>query len=431
MRLLSQPHGRGERLVLQARESHWAVLRGLLPFVWPKRRPDLRAQVVAAFIVLLLAKVVTVAVPVVYKLAIDTLAGETARSSETAATLIVLGATGLIVAYAVGRVLMVVFNQIRDLFFTKVGQNAVRQLNNRTFAHLHKLSLRFHLERRTGGLSRVLERAARAIELIVRMGILNVLPTALELIFVCALLGYYFNWVYVAIVLVTVAAYMLFTLAASEWRMAIRREMNDSDTEANTKAIDSLLNYETVKYFGNEGLEKRRFDSSLARYEQAAIRTYYSLGLLNSGQSVIFTLGMTGVMLLAANGIANGTHTIGDFVMVNALMIQLYMPLNFMGMVYREIKQGLVDIETMFAILGQKPEVVDKPNAAPLSVKEGAIRFENVSFAYDVERPIPLTIKSCNGFLKLCPLPRSTLHSRRCKRPTRSTTLSWLRAASN
>ncbi|MCB1515131.1 MAG: ABC transporter ATP-binding protein/permease, partial [Hyphomicrobiaceae bacterium] len=228
----------------------------------------------------------------------------------------------------------------------------------------------------------------RGVELIIRMGLLQLAPTILELALVCAVLLYYFNWIYVAVVLLTVAAYMWFTFAASEWRIAIRREMNESDNDANTKAIDSLLNFETVKYFGNEAMESRRFDSAMARYEQAAIRTYYSLGVLNSGQSLIFTIGMTIVMWLAARGVMEGTHTVGDFVMINAMMIQLYMPLNFMGMVYREIKQGLVDLETMFALLDEHPEVEDKPGAPALAVTRGNIRFDKVSFAYDPERQI-------------------------------------------
>jgi ABC-type transport system involved in Fe-S cluster assembly fused permease/ATPase subunit len=372
---------------INGRADHWTVFKGLVPFVWPHGRPDLRMQVVAAFVVLVFAKLVTISVPIVFKKATDWLTENAPGANEPAGTLALI-ATALIVAYGTGRVLMMVLNQIRDLFFTKVGQHAVRQLNNRTFEHLHRLSLRFHLERRTGGLSRVIERAARAIELIIRMGLLQLMPTILELVLVCAVLLYFFNWIYVVIVLATVAAYMWFTFAASEWRIAIRREMNESDNDANTKAIDSLLNFETVKYFGNEAMESRRFDSAMARYEQAAIKTYYSLGVLNSGQSLIFTIGMTIVMWLAARGVMHGTHTVGDFVMINAIMIQLYMPLNFMGMVYREIKQGLVDLETMFALLQEHPEVEDKPGAVALKVGKGDILFENVSFAYDPERQI-------------------------------------------
>lgn len=371
-----------------SRAEHWIVLRGLLPFVWPEGRPDLRARVVLAFAVLLVAKLVTVAVPIFYKNATDQLAAQIGVTSITTGQGLALGVGALILAYGTGRVLMMVLNQIRDVIFTEVGQNAVRQLNNRTFAHLHRLSLRFHLERRTGGLSRIIERAIRAIELIIRMGILNVVPTLLELMLVCGILFYFFDWRYVVIVLAMVAVYISFTFAASERRMIIRREMNESDTDANTKAIDSLLNFETVKYFGNEELEARRFDGAMARYERAAIKTYQSLGILNSGQSLIFTTGLTACMLLAARGVVVGYHTIGEFVMINALMIQLYIPLNFMGMVYREIKQGLVDLENMFALLQVAPEIKDKPGAKPLIVSKGDIRFENVSFAYEPERQI-------------------------------------------
>ena len=381
--------GRSDPLNLANRADHWAVFRGLLPLVWPAGRPDLRMRVVAAFGVLLIAKLVTVAVPIFFKEATDWL---TAHQPVAGVAAVVQGlgftAAALILAYGIGRVLMMVLNQVRDLFFTKVGQFAVRELNTRTFRHLHRLSLRFHLERRTGGLSRVIERGTRGIELIIRMGILNVVPTAIELVLICILMMYYFNWVYVLIVLATVGAYLWFTFVASEWRITIRREMNDSDTEANTKAIDSLLNFETVKYFGNEDMEARRFDGAMARYEQAAVKTYHSLGVLNSGQAFVFSIGMTVAMLYAAAGVLDGRHTVGDFVMINAVLIQLYMPLNFMGMVYREIKQGLVDLETMFSLLSQNPEIEDSPGAKPLAIAQGTIRFETVSFSYDPERQI-------------------------------------------
>jgi len=377
-----------EAPLVAGRTDHWTVIRGLLPFVWPHGRPDLRLRVVMAFAVLLLAKLVTVAVPIFYKNATDQLAAQIGVTTITTGQGLALGVGALILAYGTGRVLMMVLTQIRDVIFTEVGQHAVRELNNRTFAHLHRLSLRFHLERHTGGLSRVIERATRAIELIIRMGVLNVVPTALELMLVCGILFYFFDWRFVLIVLVMVAVYLLYTFAASERRMIIRREMNESDTDANTKAIDSLLNFETVKYFGNEELEAKRFDGALARYERAAIRTYRSLGLLNSGQSLIFTTSMTACMLLAAQGVIAGTHTIGEFVMINALMIQLYMPLNLMGTVYREIKQGLVDLETMFALLQVNPEIEDKPGAKPLTVTKGEISFDDVSFAYEADRQI-------------------------------------------
>jgi len=377
------PSDEREEEHLGARTSHWEALSGLLPLIWPANRPDLRLRVVLAFGVLLLAKLITVAVPIFYKDATDLLTESAGSAAANPGQGITVGILMLILAYGLARVLVTVLTQIRDVIFTEVGQNAVRQLNNRTFEHLHRLSLRFHLERRTGGLSRVIERATRGVDLIIRMGILNVVPTALELLLVCGMLLYYFDWRYVAIIFATVAVYMWFTFAASERRIAIRREMNDSDTEANTKAIDSLLNFETVKYFGNEELEARRFDASMARYERAAIMTFRSLGVLNTGQMLIFTAGMTACMLLAARGIVTGTQTIGEFVMINALLIQLYMPLNFMGMVYREIKQGLVDLESMFALLGECPEVKDRPGARPLAVPRGEIRFDHVNFAYD------------------------------------------------
>jgi len=248
--------------------------------------------------------------------------------------------------------------------------------------------LRFHLERRTGGLNRVIERGVTGVDTIVRMAVLNSIPTAVELLMISGLVAYYFGWIYVLVVLATVGLYVAFTFWASERRIAIRRDMNDSDTEAHAKAVDSLLNYETVKYFGNEAHEGRRFDSSMARYEQAAIRTYTSLGVLNTGQAVIFTVGTVVCMLLAARDVASGALTIGGFVMINAILMQLYLPLNFMGMVYREIKQGLIDIETMFALLHEPPEIVDRPGAKPLRVTKGEIKFENVSFAYDPERQI-------------------------------------------
>lgn len=301
-------------LGLASNADHWTVFKGLLPFVWPAGRPDLRFNVALAFVMLVLAKLVTISIPVIFKYTTDWLTADAPTPNTLGAGQLALGASLLILAYGVARVVSMGLNQVRDVLFTKVGQHAVRSLNNRTFEHLHKLSLRFHLERRTGGLSRVIERGTRGVDLIMRMGILQLAPTALELILVCVLLTYFFNFGYVIILLVTIVAYMWFTFAASEKRIAIRREMNDSDTDANTKAIDSLLNFETVKYFGNEQVEARRFDGAMARYEIAAVKTYASLGTLNTGQALIFTVGMTVVMWLAARGVIAGTHTLGDFV---------------------------------------------------------------------------------------------------------------------
>ena len=376
--------------MLTARSEHGGVLKGLLPFVWPEGRPDLRWRVAIAGVALVLGKLVTVATPLAYKAAVDWLTEATAatRGAPSAGMVLTVVPVMLIVAYGASRIIMMALNQVRDVLFTRVAQHAVRQLTNRTFRHLHTLSLRFHLERRTGAISRVIERATEAIDTIIRMGILTTVPTILEFVLVCGMLVWYCGFSYVAVVMIMVTLYMWFTMRASEWRMDIRREMNESDRDASSKAVDSLLNYETVKYFGNEEMEARRFDSSMARYEAATVRTYYSLGILNSGQAVIFTVGLTLCMLLSAYGILQGTQTIGDFVLVNSLLIQLYVPLNFMGMVYREIKQGLVDLETMFALLEANPEIKDRPGAVPLQVKQGEIRFEAVQFHYEPNRPI-------------------------------------------
>ena len=383
------PQTRSDAL-LAARTGHLAVLRELAPYVWPADRPDLRRRVIFALLALIVAKAVTLAVPIAYKMVVDLLTGQADPGEIAGLSAIGLAAVPavLIIAYGLGRVLMVVFAQFRDILFTVVAQNAVRALANRTFRHLHALSMRFHLERRTGGLNRVIERGVTGVDTIMRMAVLNSIPTAVELLMICGLVAYYFGWIYVVTVAATVVLYVWFTFWASERRIAIRRVMNESDTEAHSKAVDSLLNYETVKYFGNEGHEARRFDSSMARYEQAAIRTYTSLGLLNSGQAVVFTVGVVACMLLAARDVSNGVLTIGDFVMINAILMQLYLPLNFMGMVYREIKQGLIDIETMFALLHEPAEIVDRPGAKPLRVDRGKIEFKNVSFAYDPERVV-------------------------------------------
>jgi ATP-binding cassette subfamily B protein len=372
---------------MQARTGHLTVLRELAPYVWPKGRPDLRRRVVFAMLALIVAKLITLAVPIAYKQVVDLLTGDASGKEISAVGLAAIPAF-LIIAYGVGRVMMVVFAQFRDVWFTVVAQHAVRALANRTFRHLHELSLRFHLERRTGGLNRVIERGVTGVDTIVRMAVLNSIPTAVELLMISGLVAYYFGWIYVVVVLATVVLYVVYTFWASERRIIIRRDMNESDTEAHAKAVDSLLNYETVKYFGNEEHESRRFDASMARYEKAAIRTYTSLGVLNTGQAVIFTAGMVICMLLAARDVEAGALTVGGFVMINAILMQLYLPLNFMGMVYREIKQGLIDIETMFALLHEKPEIVDRRGATPLDARRGEISFRNVNFAYDPERAI-------------------------------------------
>ena len=362
----------------------------LWPYIWPSDRRDLKLRVAIAMLLLLLAKFATIAVPFTFKWATDALAGQggTADSSSSWLTWVIAAPILMTIAYGGMRVTMAVVTQMRDGVFANVSMHAVRRLAFMVFEHMHLLSLRFHLERKTGGLTRVLERGRNAIETIVRMVLLQAAPTIIELSMVVAVLLYQFDWRYVAVILATVICYTAYTYLATEWRIGIRRRMNDSDTDANVKAIDSLLNYETVKYFVAEEREAKRYDRSMARYEDASVQAYVSLAVLNAGQATIFTIGLGICMVMCAMGIQDGRNTVGDFVMINAMMIQLYQPLNFMGMVYREIKQAVIDIETMFAILARKPEIEDRPGALPLAVKRGAISFENVSFAYEPARPI-------------------------------------------
>ncbi len=380
----------GERAGKQENGALIKTLVDLWPFVWPGDRRDLQLRVMGSLALLVVGKLATLAVPFTFKWATDALTGQGSAPAQPASWLVWVFAAPLVmtVAYGLMRILMAVFTQVRDGLFAKVAMNAVRKLAHLTFVHMHQLSLRFHLERKTGGLTRVLERGRTGIEIIVRMLILQLMPTVIELALIVGVLLYQFDWRYVLVTLVTVAVYMYFTYAATEWRIEIRRRMNESDTDANTKAIDSLLNYETVKYFGAEEREAARYDRSMEGYEKASVKTYTSLAVLNTGQAIIFTFGLTAAMAMCAIGIREGTNTIGDFVMINAMMIQLYMPLNFMGMVYREIKQALIDIEKMFSILSLNPEIGDRPGARPLRVIDGVIRFENVTFAYEPERPI-------------------------------------------
>jgi ATP-binding cassette, subfamily B, heavy metal transporter len=363
----------------------------LWPYIWPSNRGDLKLRIAIAMVLLLFAKFATIAVPFTFKWATDALAGQGgAADAATSSWLAWVLAVPLLMTIAYGgmRITMAVFTQARDGVFAKVSMHAVRRLAFMVFEHMHLLSLRFHLERKTGGLTRVLERGRNAIETIVRMVLMQAVPTIIELSMIVAVLLYQFDWRYVAVIIATVICYTAYTYLATEWRIGIRRRMNDSDTDANVKAIDSLLNYETVKYFVAEEREASRYDRSMARYEDASVQAYVSLAVLNAGQATIFTIGLAICMVMCAMGIQDGRNTVGDFVMINAMMIQLYQPLNFMGMVYREIKQAVIDIETMFAILARKPEIEDVPGAPPLAVKRGAIRFENVSFAYEPARPI-------------------------------------------
>lgn len=363
------------------------TLRSLWPYLWPADRGDLKLRILWAVGLLILAKLVTIVVPFTFKWTTDALVPGT-EPKDIPWHWLAGAPVALAILYGVMRTLMALLTQIRDALFASVAMNAVRRLALETFEHMHRLSLRFHLERKTGGLTRVLERGRTGIETIVRMAMLTAVPTIVEFALILGVLLYEFDWRYAFVTTLMIVAYMWFTTVATNWRIGIRRSMNDSDTDANVKAVDSLLNFETVKYFGAEGRETQRYDRSMEKFERASVKAYTSLAFLNAGQAVIFTIGLTACMVMVVYGIREGRHTIGDFVLVNAMLIQLYQPLNFMGMVYREIKQGVADIEQMFAILDQSPEIADKPNATPLQVKEGEIRFENVFFHYVPERPI-------------------------------------------
>ena len=387
---LQRPAGIFQRYASVDRATLLSMLVHLWPYIWPSDRRDLKLRVVIATVLIFIAKLATVAVPFTFKWATDALAGHGTAPVGPDDVIAWALATPVMMTLAYGgmRVIMAVLTQSRDAVFAKVAMHAVRLLAMRTFEHMHLLSLRFHLERRTGGLTRILQRGRDAIETIVRMLLLQLAPTIVEVVLVSWVLLVHFDWRYLAVILGTVALYIGFTFYATEWRMGIRRDMNASDNDANAKAIDSLLNYETVKYFSAETREAKRYDGSMARYEDASVRAYVSLTVLNAGQAIVFTVGLCAAMVLCAYGIERGTNTVGDFVMINALMIQLYQPLNFMGMVYREIKQAVIDIENMFALLARKPEIEDRPGAPPLRVSAGSIRFDNVSFAYEPARPI-------------------------------------------
>ena len=366
------------------------VFKGLAPYVWPSDRPDLQRTVIVSLLLMLAAKVVTVTMPFTYKWATDALvaaAGGSVPVSEVLPWL--LGAPVMAtVLYGLTRITMTLLVQVREGMFAKVAMHAVRRLALTTFEHMHRLSLRFHLERKTGGLTRVLERGRAGIENITRMTLMTFVPTIVEFALVLGVCAWSFDWRYALTVLAMIVLYLWYTVRATDWRIQIRRTMNESDTEANTKAIDSLLNYETVKYFGAEEREALRYDRSMASYERASVKSYTSLAILNTGQAVIFTIALTLCMVMAGLDVVAGRKTVGDFVLVNALLLQLFIPLNFMGMVYREIKQSLTDIERMMDVLGQHPEVEDRPGARPLVVSGGTIRFEDVKFHYDPARLI-------------------------------------------
>ncbi len=362
------------------RRSHLGTLLTLLPYLWPVGRPGLRLRVVVALCLLAAAKFANVYVPFLYKAAVDAL------SLENLALIVVPVAA--IVSYGLARVLAQAFGELRDAVFIKVGQHAIRAVALQTFEQLHRLALRFHLERQTGGLSRAIERGTKGIQFLLTFSLFNIVPTLFEILLVVGILLYNYTPWFGLLTLLTISGYIAFTLLITEWRTKFRRQMNDMDSEANTKAIDSLLNYETVKYFGNEGHEAKRYDSSLARYEQAAIRSQTTLSYLNIGQGVIVSAGLIAVMLLAAQQVKAGIMTLGDFVLINTFLIQLYLPLNFLGFVYREIKQSLVDMEEMFKLNRVHAEVVDQPDAQPLKANGGEVAFADVDFAYEAERGI-------------------------------------------
>ncbi len=356
-------------------------LRALAPHLWPQGESELKARVVIALLLLTLSKVAGVYVPILFKQAIDAL-------SAKGVDAVVLAPVGLIVAYGVLRVLSQAFGELRDAVFAKVAQRAIRRVGLETFRHLHALSLRFHLDRQTGGLSRAIERGTKGIEFLLQFMLFNVLPTLLEIVLVCGILWNLYSLEFAAITFVTIIGYIAFTILMTEWRSKYRREMNERDSEATTKAVDSLLNYETVKYFGNEAHEARRFDGALQAYETAAVRSQTSLSALNIGQGTIIAIGLIAVMTLSAQGVAKGTMTVGDLVLVNGFLIQLYLPLNFLGFVYRQIRQSLIDMEQMFSLLKVEREVADTPDAQPLALNGGDVQFDAVDFGYDPRRPI-------------------------------------------
>jgi ATP-binding cassette subfamily B protein len=352
----------------------------LVPYLWPRGALELRARVIVALALLVGAKIASVNVPILYKQAVDALSGGIAPAIAVP--------VGLIVGYGLLRIAASAFAELRDAVFAKVAYRAMRELGLATFRHLHALSLRFHLERQTGGLSRVIERGTSGVDTLLSYLIFSILPILIEISLVCAILWGLYDVTYAAVTLVTIAGYIAYTLAITEWRIKYRRAMNETDEEAHAKAIDSLLNYETVKYFGNEEHEARRFDQALARYEGAAVKSQSSLSLLNVGQGAIIALGVTVIMIMAGHGVAAGSMTIGDFVLVNAYLIQLYLPLNFLGNVYRQIKQSIIDMEKMLSLLDVEREVADKPGAPALEVSAGCVEFRNVGFSYEPQRRI-------------------------------------------
>jgi len=362
------------------------VIKSVLPYLWPKSRKDIQFRVVLAMLALVLGEILGLLAPYFYGVSVDALAP--GADEDQTIFMLTAGALGMVVAYGVMRILSVGFSQLRDVIFAQVGQRALRQLALETFRHMHRLSLRYHITRKTGGLSRVMERGVKGVEFLLRFMLFSIGPLILKLLIVAGIFYLEFGFIYMAIVLITIVLYIWFTFSVTEWRVKVRKEMNDKDTDANQKAIDSLLNFETVKYFGAEEREALRYDESMRGYEAAALKTSYSLAFLNFGQTLLITGGLITVMILAAMAVQRGELSVGDFVMANAYMIQITMPLGFLGTVYREIRQALVDMGEMFDLLGQPQEVTDVANAKDLNIKGGQIEFDNVTFGYDSERII-------------------------------------------
>ena len=361
-------------------ENDLKTIRTMLPYLWPAGAAGLRVRVVVAMILLVAAKAANVVVPLFYKGAVDALSG--------AGNAIIAVPVALLVGYGLARVLAQAFGELRDAVFTRVAQRAIREAGLRTFRHLHRLSLRFHLERKTGGVTRAVERGTKGIEFLLRFMLFNILPTLLEIVLVCGILWHLYGVVYGAVTFLIMGIYVVWTTVVTEWRIKFRRAMNETDSQATTRAVDSLLNYETVKYFGNEEHESNRFDAALRRYEDAAIQSGSSLALLNIGQGAVISAGVTLLMVMAGMGVADGTMTIGDFVLVNTYLVQLFLPLNFLGFVYREIKRSLADMEAMFELIEQQTEVEDKPGAPALELSGARVTFDNVAFSYDAKRGI-------------------------------------------
>ncbi len=357
------------------------TIRKVLPYLWPEGQFWVKWRVVVAMILLLLAKLVAFGTPLLLGMSVDAL-------SDSGASDLVLGAVGLTFAYGAVRLLAVVFQQLRDSVFARVGQRALRRVALETFTHIHNLSMRYHINRKTGGLSRIIERGVKGVEFLLRFMLFNLGPLILELVMVTAYLGYQLGLPYLGVITATIGIYIWFTFRVTEWRVQIRRRMNEQDTDANQKAIDSLLNFETVKYFGAEKREAERYDQSMRGYEKNAIITAQSLAFLNGGQTVVITTGLVGVMVMAALGVQQGVLSVGEFVMVNAYMIQITLPLGFLGTVYREIRQALVDMGEMFDLLEQPAEITDKPDAPAINVSSGKVTLDNLHFGYSHDRPI-------------------------------------------